>query len=478
MTTTPLSKYCPVQADEPYFNVNEARFLGSICVGILKNSTDLTTAVKSATSVTKLTESTYPTWFNQVSGLLQTVKQKRAIGLLEDSVEGSVAAYRRYFGEPATWKGKTGDAAKNAVLLPVEVAEAERDDEIAEVRRLLVSTFSPEVCEVLGEAFIQGLPLLWTAIRERYSVDPRAAKRMVIDELDNYQPTKDKAMSIVGDELAVLFSKYYTMTGGALLEDDKMRYFFSAAKIVAAGRNELETELYAIKREHGKESYSFERARKELTLLDKSVAKVVVAESTQRKELHDQAQAPHMFQARAQPHPDNYGPVMWPYDQYGIYLARGGQPNFGPSQPTMQRPYQNRQPRLQGGGPRRCYGCGKEGHIARNCDDRMNGRPATTYYDTQGNLRAEDGTIIRYFYEERGMAGGRNQSQMMPRDNGYQRQQGNSQRQAGQAGGDERAIEGPLPPQVSTLNHTRPAEVYYEIQDDSARGEKPQGQPQ
>ena len=465
--------------------------LANIYVGVLKDSSDLTSAVKNChETVTPLTDSTFPAWSAQIGGLLDSTHDKRARALLEGTVLGSIAAYRRYYGEEKSWKKEAGDDARGPILLPVERAKVFRVNEMSKIRHLLVSTLSPEAKQVLGETQNKDVGELWKAIQDRYSVDPRLAKNMVLAQLNAYKPPEEKDMCAVGDELTALFSQYASMTGESLDEDKKTDYLLAAAKIVASDRPEMMHTVQSITRDHSRTPQSFEQSRKELNLKDRSDPRQSVPATVQ---LHDQAQAPHMFRTFAPPNPN------WGQTGYNVNQAQGHQQSYGQSQPPMmpQRPLGP--PMQPGNGPQRpCWHCGQVGHFTRECPSKINGRRPDTWSDDQGNLIAPNGMIIRYHYEVRRPAIARNQAPRMPIDNGYhgqgnnqggaalngqQQQQQQQQQQANgyqnqqgnnQGGvatnGQQQQARPVLPPQNSTVQHSHYEGPAPEAHDDSVYG--------
>lgn len=382
-----VSFYVAVTDGEGAFTQEEIDFLNSITVGGLKlDSSELSSMVKNATYVAKLTESTYPTWLNGVRGYLTSVTGERAMSLLNGGIGASDAAYRRFFGKAGDWTAEDGDSAKYARLLPLAQVKTIRDQEMAKVRSFLLATLSPDIMQVFDEATTRDAVKLWKAINDRYTTNPHTAKYMLIAEIDKYQPTKDQAMSIVGDELATLYSKYYSMTGKTLEESDKVRHLIKAAKVVAGGRGSVLYAVNAIEQrlwQSEATSGAFEEARKMLSVADQNEPKIA-APPVQR---HDQGH-PHMFQA--------YGPQGFMYGQPqnpGAYALtmRGNRQQYPQSQPAMQGARAN--PNM------RCWHCGGPNHTTRECRHKEAGRPAETSLDNQGNLCAPDGTIIRYFYE-------------------------------------------------------------------------------
>lgn len=317
--------------------------------------------------------------------------------------------------------------------------------------------------QVLGEACTKDALELWKAIHKQYCIDPQIAKNMVLVQLKSYMLMKDREMSIVGDKLAVMLSQYVSITGNSLKEDLKTDYLLNAARVIADGQLEMTHTVQSIACEHTKSTQPFEQARKELILQDKAKPRSSKATTVQQ---HNQAQALHMFQVYASVHQGGKGQSQWDNRGFNTFQMQGQQQQYGPLQPTIQPPWAQRPQYQQRRAPQRsvrCWHCGKEGHLTRDCEAKQTGWPAETEYNEQGNLQTSDGTIIQHFYEDQQPTTRRNQMPMMLNNKGYQYQQGGNKARGGEMG---RA--GPaLPPQESILRIMNHGEAVYKAGDDS-----------
>lgn len=332
----------------------------------------------------------YYLWLRYVEAGLRMWQKNRALGFLKGTVEGSISAYRRYFGRP--FDG--GNTVPELASVQEAVALFENDD--VDVGSFLMATISPTMVSALMDRASVDTGSgrsLWRALQDKCVPTGTAAKRIVGQMLATYQPSSPNAETII-NELGQLFHHWTTTSGEQLDESEKVMYLMQH---LPSGFQPLKAVLHDYVETNG---ISFDDAARRA--IDDERMRVMSATM--------QAMRPAGAPGQTKPAPQYPNPaqdfVLNPNQQQQLigYSTTAFPNPFGgaPASPTQSMAsssgswsnLSSASSASSAGRPPRdpstitCYHCGDKGHESRNCAKRLAGEPKT-YVPTHKRLAAQ-----------------------------------------------------------------------------------------
>lgn len=213
-TATSTSKHpatIPATAVEAGDSLSAHTYLGSIVVGGIQDANaEWANLSRFAHNLPKLGDNNWSDWESTLRTAIFGYVSHRGLGLLDGSIEGSVPAYKRYFGRPATDK-------MPASLATTLKATEFREREDAQLGLLILITVEKgHHYKCLGGDDATDLKKLgskmYASLKAAYTASPMVMEHLFTSRLENFEPDLTKSLAWSIEALRNVFREklYYT----------------------------------------------------------------------------------------------------------------------------------------------------------------------------------------------------------------------------------------------------------------------------
>ncbi|CAO1618814.1 unnamed protein product [Parajaminaea phylloscopi] len=348
----------------------------------------------------------YMIWAKFMEAALNMWLHKRVYGIVEDKIEGSIEAYRRYYGTPPT-------DTSPAMLCDVDLAKEFRQKDIGNAAMVILSTVSTEVMTVFLASSVDttNARSLWQGIRSRFVPRGAGAKQMASTMLAHYNPGSKGTEAIIQDIRQLYLSWELAYERKPLEEDMAQNLIRHLPKHMDFFRNNVrlnESELPSFD-DLADRAIQFERTLIADDQPQQSFLPMPApfAQPNFRPPI-GQAQPPMAIGFNMNENPQYYQNGQQhppPATPYGRWNQNGrqnqpGQRSGGYQGSPSASPTDSNGPRTPSpNAPRSfphitCHKCGKQGHYANQCPDR---NQSSNFVQGQGGQGDNDEELQRRF---------------------------------------------------------------------------------